>query len=63
VRIHLERLSYLHHFRVDSLPMAVFAEMHSLELISLANNRVKYMPRDTFQPIIETVQVIDVHGE
>lgn len=43
--------------------MAIFGEMHSLEFISLANNSLRHLVRDVFQPIMENIQVIDVHGE
>lgn len=52
---------FLYVFSISSLPMSVFGEMHSLELVSLANNSLKHLMRDVFQPIIENVQVIDVH--
>lgn len=43
--------------------MSTFGEMHSLESVSLANNSLRHLPREVFQPIIESVQVIDVHGK
>ncbi len=50
-------------YRIDSIPLSVFSEMHSLEAIKLSNNKIKHLPPQAFQSITETRAVIDVHGE
>lgn len=48
--------------RIDSIPLSVFTEMHSLEAIKLSNNEIKHLPQQAFQSVSESRAIIDVHG-
>ncbi|CAG0916341.1 unnamed protein product [Notodromas monacha] len=59
-----KNLQYLHlqYNHIKTLPMGVFDFMESLDHLQLYSNRIEHAPYDVFSGVLDTMEVLDLHG-
>ena len=50
-------------FRISDIPQTTFEDLTSLEWLKLNNNKLRSLPYELVEPILDTVKHIDIHGE
>ena len=58
---HLQNL-WLDNNRISEIPTPTFEDLTSLEWLKLNNNKLRTLPYELVEPILDTVKHIDIHG-
>ena len=59
----LRRPECWHFFRIKDIPASAFQDLHSLEWIKLYNNLLTTLHYELMEPVLDTLQHIDIHSE
>ena len=59
---HLQNL-WLDNNRISDIPQPTFEDLKGLEWLKLNNNRLRNLPYELVEPILDTVKHIDIHGK
>ena len=50
-------------YRIKNIPATAFQDLHSLEWIKLYNNLLTTLHYELMEPVLDTLQHIDIHSE
>ena len=50
-------------FRIKDIPPSAFQDLHSLEWIKLYNNVLRTLHYELMEPVLDTLQHIDIHSK
>ena len=54
---------YFNHFSIKDIPPTAFQDLHSLEWIKLYNNLLTTLHYELMEPVLDTLQHIDIHSK
>ena len=59
--VHLYILRFF--YRIKNIPATAFQDLHSLEWIKLYNNLLTTLHYELMEPVLDTLQHIDIHSK
>lgn len=50
-------------FSIRTIPSLAFENLNSLETLNLQNNKLKHIPEEVMEPILDTLRNVDIMGK